>query len=489
MAHPTHVPPVITPQGEIRPAARAPLRERLSWAVYDFANTVWSMNIATLFFAVWLVSDLGASSMSLSIGNAVSSLLVFFSIPVFGAISDARQRRKPWVVWFTLICCVATVAMGVIGQTMVPALTDQAVGGSMRPEGWQLSGGVIAALVVAFIIANYAYQGALPFYNAMLAELSPPEQQGRLSGLGTALGFAGSITGVLVGLMFFNGTLANVVQLPEGVTAALRGLVPFTERGGRSATFVPTALLFVLVSLPLFFFVRDHNPVREKRPIRVREAVHDLMQTLRDSKKYPGARRFILVSFLYQDAMGTILSFMALYAVVAMGFERGTETTLFVILTVPAVFGSYLAGILVDRIGAKRTLMLVIASWVVLLFSLMVAPSRPAFWVIGFFIGFIYGGVSTSERPLLLGLVPDVEAGRFFSLMVLSSRAAAVVGPLVWAAVVDGMTPVLGQGIAYRAAVGTVMLAMAIALLLLRKVPDVRHGDASRPVGRTTDSP
>jgi len=36
-------------------------------------------------------------------------------------------------------------------------------------------------------------------------ELAPPVEQGRLSGLGTALGYVGSIVGVLLVTPFFNG--------------------------------------------------------------------------------------------------------------------------------------------------------------------------------------------------------------------------------------------------------------------------------------------
>ena len=470
MAHVTHAPPITTPGGEIRPVERAPLLERVSWAMYDFANTVWSMNIATLFFAVWLVEGLGASTLWISVGSGISSLFVVLSIPVFGAISDARQRRKPWVVWFTIISCLATAAIGIIGYTMVQPGDMAGIEGGMR-----ITTSTLAAIVVAFVIANYAFQGAQPFYNAMLSELAPPAERGRLSGLGTALGFVGSITGVVIGSFYAVGGIAGVFELPSGFVDALR-VVPFTGEGGRVSTFVPTALMFLIFSLPLFLFVIDHNPVLEKRPIRWRESVNDMLQTIRDSKNYPGARRFILVSFLYQDAMGTILAFMALYAVAAMGFAEGTDATMFLVLTPPAIFGSYFAGVLVDRIGAKRTLTIVLLSWVILLTALMLVPSRSFFWVIGFFIGLIYGGVSTSERPLLLSLVPDVEAGRFFSLMVLSSRAAAIVGPLIWGLAVEGLTPVIGKPLAYRVAVGTVAAAMLLALILIRKVPDVREG-------------
>jgi MFS transporter, UMF1 family len=193
---------------------------------------------------------------------------------------------------------------------------------------------------------------------------------------------------------------------------------------------------------------------------------------LREAKKYPGTMRFILTSFLYQDAMGTIIANMALYAIFAMGFRKGSEATLFVILTIPAVIGSYGIGRLVDRFGPKRTLSWVLTGWVLLLIAMIVVPTRNAFWIVGACIGLIYGGVSTAERPLLLSLVPDVEAGRFFSLMVLSSRAAAVVGPFVWAFAVDGFTPSMGTGFAYRAGVVTVAIGMSLALLMLRGVPD-----------------
>ncbi len=163
---------------------------------------------------------------------------------------------------------------------------------------------------------------------------------------------------------------------------------------------------------------------------------------------------------------------MALYAVMAMGFKQGLETTLFVVLTVPAVIGSYGIGRLVDKIGPKRSLVFTIMAWVVLLIAMVMVPNRTAFWIVGAMIGLIFGGVATSERPLLLTLIPDVEAGRFFSLMVLSSRAAAIVGPFIWAFTVDGLLPSVGTAAAYRAGVITVAIGMAASLILLRGVPD-----------------
>jgi MFS transporter, UMF1 family len=450
--------------------AAAPAKERWSWALYEFANTIFSMNIATLYFAVWLVADLHGSNTDVAIGNGITSVLVMISIPVLGAVSDVTGRRKPWVIGFTLMAVLATAAIGAVGQGLIPPVGDAVL--NPATANYVITGAPLAFVIVAFVIANYAYQSALPFYNAMMPELAPPESWGRLSGLGVILGYTGSILGVLMIKPFFDGALPLLGQLPTGLMHTLRAVFPFAHSGGRVSTFAPTALLYLIFSVPLFVFCRDHFPSQTRQGIPWRQAFLDVGNTIRESRKYPGVLRFIIASFVYQDAMGTIISFMALYAVVAMGFQRGSETTLFVVLTIPAVFGAWLWGRLTDRIGPKNTLMIILVAWIVLLVAMIAAPSRQAFWIVGAMIGFIYGGVNVAERPMLLRLIPDEEAGRFFGLMVLSARAAAIVGPLVWALAVDGLMPTFGKGIAYRAGVATVAVAMCIALLILRGVPD-----------------
>jgi len=461
------------------PLHRAPARERWSWAIYDFAATLFSMNMLSLYFAVWLVSDLHAPNTVVAIANGITAILVVLSLPVFGTLSDVSGRRKPWVTGFTLLCAAATVGLGIIGTTLVPRIGDSVLGGISDPA-FRVGGTALTAIVLMFVVANYAHQGAVPFYNAMLSELAPPGERGRLSGLGAALAYIGSITGVLMISPFFNGSIPVVGPLSDHVIHTLRTLVPFTSSAGRVSTFAPTAIVFLLFSIPFLLFCRDHMPNPVKQGIPWRKAFEDVKHTVRETRRYPGTRRFILASLMYQDAMGTIIGFMALYAVVAMGFTKGSETTLFVVLTIPAVFGSWLWGRLTDTLSPKRTLTIVITSWIVLLVAMMFVTSQTAFWVVGGLIGFIYGGVTVAERPLLLTLVPEEESGRFFSLMILSARAAAVVGPFIWGLAVDGLSPVIGTHLAYRAAVGTVAAAMLAALYVLRGVPD-RSGQVVLP--------
>jgi UMF1 family MFS transporter len=461
--------------GELRVAVRAPARERWSWALYDFANTILSMNVFTLYFAVWMVDDLGSSNTLYAGASALASVLVVLAIPVLGAMSDARRRRKWWVVFFTVMSCVACAAIGVLGQTVIPLAGEQVIAGGTLPAGWHAGVSQLGWVLLAFVLASFAYQAAQPFYNAMMPELVPANEQGRLSGFGVALGYVGSIVGVLLVIPFFTGGLPILGALSDTTMRVLHA-IPFAARGGRVSTFVPTGLLFLAFTIPLIVFCRDHDPARGQTRLEWRRAFSQVGHTLRDARRHPGALRFIIASFVYQDAVGTIVTFMTLYAVKAVGFTKGSETTLFMALTVPAVFGSFFFGWLADRVGPKRALSATIATWVVLLVAMMAVPGKTAFWAVGVAIGLNFGGVNATERPALLSLVPDVEAGRYFSLMLLSARAAAIVGPLIWSLTVDNLERPLGTGVAYRMAVFTVAVMFAIAWWLLRAVPDRRPG-------------
>jgi UMF1 family MFS transporter len=427
----------VTPSGELRVRERAPLLERASWALYDFANTIFSMNIATLYFPVWVVSERGGSATAWSLATSASAAVVLFAAPYFGARSDVSRRRKPWVVGLTLACVAATALLAPIAHASLPP------------------GTALFLLLATFVVADVAYQLALPFYNAMMPELVPPEEHGRLSGFGTAVGYLGSIAGVLLVAPFVSGKWS------------LGGA------SGRPAAFVPTAALFLLFSLPLFLFGHDHvpRPRAERPPVPFREIVGKIAEAFRETRKYPGLRRFLFASYLYQDALGTAIAFMAIYAVKVLGLAKGEEIRLFVALTVPAIVGSYLAGLVSDRIGPRRTLTYVLWGWIAGLAAIALAPTLSAFWIGGALLGFVFGGIWSVERPLLLTLVPDAEAGRFFGLLVLSARAAAILGPLVWAFVADYLFRPFGESVGYRAAVASLILFMAGALALLRGVP------------------
>ena len=304
----------------------APWRERASWALYDFANTIFSMNVATLYFSVWLIADLQLEHrIRRREWHLVHPLVL--SVPLLGAVSDARRRRKPWVVGFTIVSCLACAAIGVLGQLTLP-ITGGDVSGTALPAEWHPT-------ISHLRLGTRRVRDRQLRVSGRTAVLQRHAARPRAArGARPAVGHR------------HRGRICRHDRRPSPVapsstepfrssahcrrprSSLLRAMVPFSVTRGRVSTFVPTAMLFPLFSLPLFIFCHDHRhawTVRRSTGARVPRRGH----TLRDASAIQGALPFILASFLYQDAMGTIVSFMAIYAVKAMGFAEGTETRSF----------------------------------------------------------------------------------------------------------------------------------------------------------------
>lgn len=204
---------------ECADAKKTPFMATFSWALYDFANTIYSMNVVTMYFAQWVVVDLGLEDIFYGAAFSASMVLVAVTVPVLGAAADASGRRLTFLLWFTIGTCVFTAGLA------VPA--------SMRSV--TVAGAVGLAL---FCLANYFYGGSLAFYNALLPAVSTPANVGRVSGAGVAFGYAGTIFGLVMVLPFVEGWVPGFGS-------------------GRPAAFVPTALLFALFALPTFIWVRE----------------------------------------------------------------------------------------------------------------------------------------------------------------------------------------------------------------------------------------
>lgn len=430
------------------------------WVIYDFADTIYSMNIVTMYFAQWVVVDNKMEDIYYSISYAVSMLLVAFTMPALGAVSDVKGKRLPFLFVLTSGCILSIFFLGIAGNNLDNVATK-----------------VLVALIL-FAIANFCYEGALTFYNALLPEVSTPQTIGKVSGWGVALGYVGAIAGLFLIKPFVDGHIFGFK-------------IPFTE-GGRQDAFIPTAVFFLLFSLPIFFWVKE-NVRTSVAIIKVKDAFIRVWDGISNTKKYPGVLKFLLANYFISDAIATVIIFMAVYAQRVMGFPDSVKMWFFIVATTFAVIGSFLCGYVADWIGPKKTMIYVVWGWIICLSVVTFTASSAVFWIVGPFIGICLGSTWTASRPLLTSLVPQETLGQFFGLYSLSGKVAAVIGPLLWGlavlyfkidnTMVQKMISFLnnigltlpGQVITtiqYRFAVAILVLMMIVGLVILYKVPD-----------------
>ena len=409
-----------------------------AWALYDFANTIYSYAVVSYAMGLWTVDRLGPADGQFWFGvaNAVSVGLNAAISPVLGAISDRGGRRLPYLLFFTSMCVIGTAAIALITS----------------------DGSGLAFLGLAlFAIANFAYQAALIYYDSTLPTVSKPESRGRVSGIGVATGYLGTI---LIAL-----------------------LILITGSGSQPLTFLMAAVLFGLFAAPIFLVVREQQSSDYR--FRVADALgswSQLAQTIRDAGEVPGLRRFLVARFFYTDPVNTVIVVMSVFATQAIGLTSGQANIVLLMLTVVAVVASFGWGFAVERFGPKRTLMYVLASWCVGLVIAASVLALPTFLIAGALLGSGLGGVWTSDRVFMLRLSPPEKVGEFFGLYGLAGKFSAITGPVLYGVIVSTLLDAGWGKAAYQMGILSFLILMLIGFGLLRSVPDRLSEPASVPV-------
>jgi MFS transporter, UMF1 family len=398
--------------------------EGLSWALYDFANTIYSFAIVSFAMGPWTVRALGEANgtLAFTVAGSLSVLLNALVSPALGAVSDRTGGRKRYLLVFTVLCVVPTALIG---------LVDIWLG------------------LVAFALANFAYQAALIYYDAILPDVARPEKRGRLSGIGVGLGYLGTIV---------SGLLLRFTTDDAGLTTA--------------GSFLLVASLFAVFAIPLFLVVRERP--RIGAPFRIADAIGSWRQlgvTWQHAGERPGLRRFIVGRFFYSDGVNTAIAVMSLFTINAVGFTESEALGVLIGLTVVAVLASFGWGYLADRWGPKRTLLTVLASWVLGLLIIGLFPNKSVFLLAGAILGSGLGGTAVTDRLLLLRLTPPARVGEMFGLFGLAGKFSAVIGPIAFGAIVFLLVDQVGRA-AYQIAILSLLVLMVIGYWIVRGVPE-----------------
>ncbi len=413
--------------GETRDSRVVPRRSIAAWVLYDLANTCFSMGVVTLYFPDFVKTVFGLDDGAVGAFDSLGALLVFVLAPILGSISDQASRRLPFLATATVVCVAATFFLAQASQPLTFAL---------------------------FVIAVVAYQAGLIFYDSLLPEVSTDENRGRIGGIGVGVGYVGSLLAYGVGVLLMGSTTDPSAADFAGV---FRGI----------------AVVFLVVALPAFLFVRERRRVVPPlTPAVAGIAFRELAQTVRHASHYPGLGRFLLGRMFYADAANTLIFMVILYATGSLGMTRAEAQPAAILAILFAIPAGLCWGFVVDRVGPRRTLDVVLVTWMAIfaltaLIPVLGLPSE-LIYVAGALVGVALAGLWASDRPLMARLAPPRYYGQFFGLYAMVGRFGAVVGPAVWALVAGRDLLNWGQ----PAAVAFLLLWVVIAFVLLRPVSD-----------------
>ncbi|MCK1992727.1 MFS transporter [Peribacillus muralis] len=412
----------------------------LSWALYDFANTIFSSNINTIFFPFFLQEQIGdnavldqIASTFISYANALASLFLVLFAPLFGVMIDRTGKMKKYIVIFTLISVVSTFSMGVFGGVSF--------------EGMFL--GIPISLVIVillFIIAKFFYHSSLVFYDTMMSDLGTKQQMPLISGFGVAVGYLGTLVGL--------------------------SIYPFISKGSSHEAFMPTAILFLVFSLPLFFLIKETpKPQKEKQPFL--SGFKEIKATFKEMRSYRPIFTFMIAYFFLNDAIATTIGMMAVYAKTVVGFTSSGFILLYLVSTISSIAGSFLFGYITKSKGPRLAVTYVGVLLVIALFIAVFAQTALWFWIAGSMFGVSLGSMWVTSRTYIIELTPEKKRGQFFGLFAFSGKVSSIIGPLLYGTITLIFHD-LGT-LASRMALGSLIIMAVIGLVFLLRLRNMEE--------------
>ena len=374
---------------------RQSTRSRLAWYAYDIGNSAYAAVVLLAVYAAYFKEHVvggaeGSRLWGLSVGIAM--LVVAVISPVLGVIADFAGRKKRFLLFFTILACLATATLFFVRQ-----------------------GDVVPGMLL-FILAEIGYRGGQVFYNALLPEVAPREETGRVSGNGWAIGLAGGTVCLLLVLV--------MITAMEGTWIVRLSLVF-------------TALYFAFFAAPLFLWLRErarHQPM-PPRESYVTVALERLRETFKTVRHHHEFLKFIMAFLIYNDGVLMTINFAAIFGAVMFGLEQEMLLVFMIIIQLTSVVGAYVSGILTERIGNKRTLILFILMMLASVIGLFLNESVLGFFIVGGVAGCALSAVQSVSRGMIAILSPPGRSAEFYGFFAVAGRTSSFIGPTIYGVV------------------------------------------------------
>jgi UMF1 family MFS transporter len=397
--------------------------QRIAWVSYDWGNSAYSLIIAGPLFSPFFINTLlpplppqhvdvakeittglvvGSTvipgSGVIGILTAITAFFVVLTAPVLGALADIRGWAKSLFVTHAILGALLVMSCIVLREGM-----------------W-----VVGAVI--FILSGYAFGAALTFYNAFLPKITPPSQQGSLSGWGFGAGYIGGALALILAAK----VLGEWLTVPQQLAFA--------------------GMWWLVFSIPAFVVLPSLGP-SSSAPVgsgMIGQSVRRVLGTFRKIRQYRVLFLFLVAFLLYSNGTDTVINLSPAFGEDVLKMTSDQLVNMFLIVQFVAFLGAVAFGYISDRFGNKVVIVSNLSIWVLAVFLVLLVKTPGQFLWLGIMIGMVMGGVQASSRSLMASLAPKEIHNEAFGFFSLAGRAMSVFGPLMYAGVATAFGPRFG---------------------------------------------
>jgi UMF1 family MFS transporter len=430
-------------------------RERWSWYLYDFGNSAYAAVVLLAVYSAYFQGEVvgGAEGSRLwGLSVAIAMLVVAISAPVLGAIADFAGSKKRFLLFFTVMACLFTAGL------------------------FFAKPGAVVIGMGLFILAEIGYRAAQVFYNGLLPEIAAPEEMGRISGNGWAIGTAGGVICLLL--------ILPMIVLIEGIFVVRLSLVI-------------TAVFFAGFAVPIFLWLRERA---QPQPLPDGEnylsiAFKRLWKTIKTATQFREFIKFMIAFLIYNDGIIMALDFAAIIGAVLFGMNQQQLIIFVIIVQLTNAAGAFAFGLLVDRIGGKRSLVMSLLLMIAVVIGLYFNQTLTGYFVIGAVAGVAMAGAQSVSRTMVAIFAPPGQSAEFYGFFAMAGRTSSFIGPAVygWIAAeaalwfqARGQESSVAEQSGLRLAILSIAAFLLAGLILLAFVNERKAREASESQGEAS---
>jgi len=394
-------------RNEVQPIVKGDKRIVRGWVMYDWANSVYQLTIASAIFPIYYntvtrtgndftVSFFGKSVINTVLYSwaiAVAYLLVAFMSPLFSSMADYTGRRKGFMRAFTLIGATACGALFFFDKNHI-----------------ELG-------VIAFALGTIGYGGSIVFYNSFLPVIAEPEDQDRISARGYSMGYLGGVVLLLFNLLMIMKPDLFGIAADSSLPARISFLTVFVWWIGFSQ--------ITFSRLPKYTF----------RQRLTRESVwtngyKELRTVFNQIRKSYRLSLYLTGFFFLMMGVLTTMFMAATYGEKQVGLKEDVLIPTILAIQLVGMLGAWMFARISEKIGNLPALMITIGVWTLTCVGAYFVTDAIQFLTVAFFIGIVMGGSQSLARSTYSKMLPDdtTDHTSFFSFYDVMEKLATVAG-------------------------------------------------------------
>ncbi|MEN8172086.1 MAG: MFS transporter [Chloroflexota bacterium] len=423
-------------------------KEHFAWYMYDFGNSAYAAVVLLAIYSAYFKGAVvgGAEGTRLwGIAVGIAMLVSAVVSPILGTLADFTALKKRFLIYYSIITWIFTALLFFVDK------------------------GDVFIGMLFFIIAEIGYRGGQVFYNSLLPEIAAPDEIGRVSGNGWAIGNLG-------------GILCLIIILPPIVMAEGTMMVRIS--------LVFTAVFFALSSIPAFLWIKERAQPQKlpKGENYISLAFKRLAKTFRSVRHFREYIKFIVAFLIYNDGILMALDFAAIIGAVLFGMDQQQLIIFVILVQITSIGGAYLFARIGGRFGFKRSLIYSISMMIAVVLSMIFTQTLTGFFIIGGLAGIALTGVQSISRTMVGLFAPEGQSGEFFGIFAVAGRTSSFIGPTIYGILAAeaalwfearGMGQLLAEQNGQRVSIMAIAIFLFVGLMILLTVNEIKARQAA----------